>query len=277
MRRRTGVPAVLSEHALDPRSRKRRCTESVQHARVERSTTHAVIQTSRPPDIQTSRQRQTDTVRYRQRQRVRQTDRQTSVMFKSFSLHCGAAARNLMVSHRRSAKERRAQRAQAKTRLIGSIWRGCLELAGDVLSSLADNLCGRSPTKQEHEEVCQQKDPDIPVVLVSAATQTEETEPSAVESSVDTGTAACLVADGLRNDRCTAHCPTPERTTKIREEMTQFVKWTPSGFMIWARPAMVNTEQSSRQQLGKATNLQATDYKKRGSWPTGSDGCVKQT
>ena len=57
MRRRTGVPAVLREHALDPRSRKRRCTESVQHARVERS-----IQTFGHSDIQT----ETETDRDRQ-------------------------------------------------------------------------------------------------------------------------------------------------------------------------------------------------------------------
>ena len=37
----------------------------------------------------------------------------------------------------------------------------------------------------------------------------------------------------LRSAKCTAYCPTPERTIKIREEMTQFVKWTPSGLMIW--------------------------------------------
>ena len=31
----------------------------------------------------------------------------------------------------------------------------------------------------------------------------------------------------VRNDKCTALYPTPERTDNIREEMTQFVKWTP--------------------------------------------------
>ena len=36
----------------------------------------------------------------------------------------------------------------------------------------------------------------------------------------------------LRNDKCTAYCPTPERTADIREEMTQFVKLTTSVFMI---------------------------------------------
>ena len=71
--------------------------------------------------------------------------------------------------------------------------------AGDVISSLADNLRGRSPTMLEHKEVCQQTVPDILVVLVSAATQTEETEPSAVESSV-TGTAACSVADDMQTE-----------------------------------------------------------------------------
>ena len=67
--------------------------------------------------------------------------------------------------------------------------------AGDIISILADILRGRSLTKQEHKEVYQQTDPDIPVALASAATQTEETEPSAVDKSVDTGTAACSVAD----------------------------------------------------------------------------------
>ena len=38
-----------------------------------------------------------------------------------------------------------------------------------------------------------------------------------------------------------------------------------------------NTEQRSKQQHSKATNPRATDWKKRGSWPTGSDGCVKLT
>ena len=36
----------------------------------------------------------------------------------------------------------------------------------------------------------------------------------------------------LRNDKCTAYYATPERIAKIREDMTQFVKWTPSGLMI---------------------------------------------
>ena len=36
----------------------------------------------------------------------------------------------------------------------------------------------------------------------------------------------------LRRDKCTAHCPTPERVECIREEMTQFLKWTPEGPMI---------------------------------------------
>ena len=36
----------------------------------------------------------------------------------------------------------------------------------------------------------------------------------------------------LRRDKCTAYCPTPERADGVREEMTQFVKWTPNGLMI---------------------------------------------
>ena len=40
---------------------------------------------------------------------------------------------------------------------------------------------------------------------------------------------------------------------------------------------MVNTDQGSRQQIEKATNPHATDHNKRESWPTGPDGCVKQT
>ena len=38
----------------------------------------------------------------------------------------------------------------------------------------------------------------------------------------------------LRKDKCTAYCPTPERVECIREEMTQFLKWTPEGLMILA-------------------------------------------
>ena len=36
----------------------------------------------------------------------------------------------------------------------------------------------------------------------------------------------------LRKDKCTTYCSTPERVEYIREEMTQFVKWTPEGLMI---------------------------------------------
>ena len=39
----------------------------------------------------------------------------------------------------------------------------------------------------------------------------------------------------LRSDKGTACCPTPERTDKIREQMTQFVKWMPNGLMILGR------------------------------------------
>ena len=43
-----------------------------------------------------------------------------------------------------------------------------------------------------------------------------------------------LQRDGLelRRDKCTASCPTPERVEDIREEVTQFLKWTPDGLMI---------------------------------------------
>ena len=34
------------------------------------------------------------------------------------------------------------------------------------------------------------------------------------------------------SDVITAYCPTPERVEGIREEMTQFLKWTPEGLMI---------------------------------------------
>ena len=110
-----------------------------------------------------------------------------------------------MVSHRRSAKERRAQRSRTEGRFIGRILRGCLELAvhrgakaGDIISSLADNLRGRPLTKREHKETYQQTDRDSPVILVSAATQTEDPEPSVFESSVETGTTPCSAADDMQ-------------------------------------------------------------------------------
>ena len=37
---------------------------------------------------------------------------------------------------------------------------------------------------------------------------------------------------GLRKDKCTAYCPKPERVEDIRDEMAQFLKWTPDGLMI---------------------------------------------
>ena len=48
--------------------------------------------------------------------RTPHTQTTAAVTLKSFSLHCGVAARNLMASHRRSARERRAQRARAEAR-----------------------------------------------------------------------------------------------------------------------------------------------------------------
>ena len=74
-----------------------------------------------------------------------------------------------MVSHRRSAKERRAQRSRAEARFIGRILRGCRELAthrgakaGDVISALADNLRGRRPTTRERKEKYQQTESRVP-------------------------------------------------------------------------------------------------------------------
>ena len=110
-----------------------------------------------------------------------------------------------MVSHRRSAKERRAQRSRAEARLVGRILRGCLDLAvrkaGDVLCSLADNLRGRSPTKQESKEVYQQPDPDIFVAYWSRRQHRQRRRsPSAVESPVVLGTLACSVADVMQTE-----------------------------------------------------------------------------
>ena len=165
---------------------------------------HRQTQTDRDRDR--DRDRDTDRHRHRHRHRQRQTDRQTetdrdrqtAVTLKSSSLHCG-------VSHRRSAKERRAQRSRAEARFIGRILRGCFELAthrgakaGDIISSLADNLRGRQLTKREHKEMYQQTDPDSPVILVSAATRTEEPEPSVFVSSVETGTTPCTVAENTQ-------------------------------------------------------------------------------
>ena len=36
----------------------------------------------------------------------------------------------------------------------------------------------------------------------------------------------------LGSDKCTACCPMSERSDGIREEMKQFVKWTPEGLMF---------------------------------------------
>ena len=64
-----------------------------------------------------------------------------------------------------------------------------------MISSLAGNLRGRPPTKREHREKYQQTETDSPVILVSAATQTEDPEPTVFENSVETGTTPCTVAD----------------------------------------------------------------------------------
>ena len=52
----------------------------------------------------------------------------------------------------------------------------------------------RPSAKHKPKEVCQQTDPGIPVVLVSAEAQIEETGSPVVESPVVTGTASCWVA-----------------------------------------------------------------------------------
>ena len=81
----------------------------------------------RQRQTETDRDRQRETERDRERQRETERDRERAVTLKSSSLHCGVAARNPMVSHRRSAKERRAQRSRAEARFIGRILRGCFD------------------------------------------------------------------------------------------------------------------------------------------------------
>ena len=54
----------------------------------------------------------------------------------------------------------------------------------------------------------------------------------------------------LRKDKCTAYCPTPERVECIREEMTQFLKWTPEGLMI-----LVTTKKDYIINSKKAPNM----------------------
>ena len=85
--------------------------------------------------------------------------------------------------------------------------RGCLELAthscakaGDIISSLADNLRGRPPTKREHKESYQQTETDSSVILVSAATQTEDPEPTVFENSAESGKTPCTVADDMQSE-----------------------------------------------------------------------------
>ena len=109
-----------------------------------------------------------------------------------------------MVSHRRSAKERRAQRSRAEARFIGRILRGCLELAthrgakaGDVISALADNLRGRPPTVRERKEKYQQTESQC-VILVSTAAQTEDADTSAFEDAVEAGFTSCMSADDVQ-------------------------------------------------------------------------------
>ena len=51
----------------------------------------------------------------------------------------------------------------------------------------------------------------------------------------------------LWKDKCTAYCPTPERAECIREEMTQFLKWTPEGLMKRERPATESTGRKSKK------------------------------
>ena len=110
-----------------------------------------------------------------------------------------------MVSHQRSAKERRAQRSRAEARFIGRILRGCLELAthrgakaGDVISALADNLRGRPPSLRERREKFQQTESECPVILVSTASQTEDPYTTVFEDPVETGTTSCMMADDVQ-------------------------------------------------------------------------------
>ena len=67
-----------------------------------------------------------------------------------------------------------------------------------MISGLADNLRGRPPTKREHKETYQQTDLDSPAILVSAATQTEDPEPTVFDNSVETGTTPCAAADDMQ-------------------------------------------------------------------------------
>ena len=81
----------------------------------------------------------------------------------------------------------------------------------------------------------------------------------------------------LRNDKCTAHCPTPERSDNIREEMIQFVKWTPNDLMILGTATDVEYRTEIMTQHGKVTNPRVAGQNMRESWQTGSDEYVKPT
>ena len=69
----------------------------------------------------------------------------------------------------------------------------------------------------------------------------------------------------LRNNNFTAYCPCPEWTEHVREEVTQFVKWTPNDLMI------LGTASDGEYRTEITTASQATDFEMRECWLTGSD------
>ena len=87
-----------------------------------------------------------------------------------------------MASHRRSAKERRAQRVREKSRFIGRLLRCCQEVAvrwcerqGGVLDDLADVLSCSSPNTERQAEGYQTNF-EPTAVFVVITTQTEESD-----------------------------------------------------------------------------------------------------
>ena len=81
----------------------------------------------------------------------------------------------------------------------------------------------------------------------------------------------------LRKDKCTAYCPTPERVEGIREEMTQFLKWTPEGFMILETASDENIGRKLRQKPVNVTSPRAADSETRECCLTESDRCAQLT
>ena len=65
----------------------------------------------------------------------------------------------------------------------------------------------------------------------------------------------------LRSDKCTAYCPTPGRADGVREEMTQFVKWTPDGLMILGTASdmgISNRDHNRSSKKSRANERKAT-------------------